>query len=106
MVTLSSQPVVVIGAGLAGLAIGVLPIVILAIAIAATAGLQWLFNATALGRSFRAVSDDREIAELMGLDARKVAIERNLEIVPRSTYAATMLDEGDRLEIVNFVGGG
>jgi sulfur carrier protein len=46
------------------------------------------------------------LVERLGLDARKVAIERNLEIVPRSTYAATMLDEGDRLEIVNFVGGG
>lgn len=47
-----------------------------------------------------------KLVERLGLDARKVAIERNLEIVPRSTYAATMLDEGDRLEIVNFVGGG
>lgn len=46
------------------------------------------------------------LVERLGLDVRKVAIERNLEIVPRSTYAATMLDEGDRLEIVNFVGGG
>jgi branched-chain amino acid transport system permease protein len=54
------------------LAIGVLPLVVLAVALAATAALQWLFNATAIGRSFRAVSDDREIAELMGLDAHKV----------------------------------
>jgi thiamine biosynthesis protein ThiS len=46
------------------------------------------------------------LVERLGLDARKVAIERNLEIVPRSTYADTMLDDGDRLEIVNFVGGG
>jgi thiamine biosynthesis protein ThiS len=42
----------------------------------------------------------------LGLEARKIAIERNLEIVPRSAYEATMLCEGDRLEIVNFVGGG
>ena len=55
-----------------GIALGVLPLVILAVAVAATAGLQWLFERTALGRSFRAVSDDREIAELMGLDARRV----------------------------------
>lgn len=46
------------------------------------------------------------LVERLGLDARKVAIERNLEIVPRSTYAGTVLAEGDRLEIVNFVGGG
>jgi branched-chain amino acid transport system permease protein len=55
-----------------GMAAGVLPVLIFAIAVAATAALQWLFGSTALGRSFRAVSDDREIAELMGLDARKV----------------------------------
>ncbi len=49
-----------------------LPLIVLAVAIAATGGLQWLFANTALGRSFRAVSDDREIAELMGLNAKKV----------------------------------
>ncbi|WP_211296977.1 branched-chain amino acid ABC transporter permease [Malikia spinosa] len=54
------------------LSVGVLPLTILALAVAATAGLQWLFNHTALGRSFRAVSDDREIAELMGLKSRQV----------------------------------
>ncbi len=42
----------------------------------------------------------------LGLDARKVAVERNLSIVPRSTYAATPLADGDRLEIVHFIGGG
>jgi thiamine biosynthesis protein ThiS len=46
------------------------------------------------------------LVERLGLDARKIAIERNLEIVPRSTYADTSLKEGDKLEIVNFVGGG
>ncbi len=45
------------------------------------------------------------LAEL-DLDAAKVAVERNLEIVPRSTFAAVELAEGDRLEIVHFVGGG
>lgn len=54
------------------IAVGVLPLVVLGVALLATAGLQALFDRTALGRSFRAVSDDREIAELMGLDARKV----------------------------------
>lgn len=54
------------------LSVGVLPLTILALAVAATGGLQWLFNHTALGRSFRAVSDDREIAELMGLKSRQV----------------------------------
>jgi thiamine biosynthesis protein ThiS len=46
------------------------------------------------------------LVERLALDGRKIAVERNLEIVPRSAYAATQLNEGDRLEIVNFVGGG
>lgn len=55
-----------------GSAVGSLPLLILVAAVACTAALQWLFAGTRLGRAFRAVSDDREIAELMGLDARKV----------------------------------
>ena len=54
------------------ISVGVLPLTILALAIAATAALQGLFNHTRLGRAFRAVSDDREIAELMGLNAHHV----------------------------------
>ena len=49
------------------------------------------------------------VAELiveLGLDARQVAVERNREIVPRAEHAATALADGDRLEIVTFVGGG
>jgi thiamine biosynthesis protein ThiS len=42
----------------------------------------------------------------LGLDRRKLAVERNLEIVPRSLFAATPLADGDRIEIVAFVGGG
>ena len=42
----------------------------------------------------------------IGLDTRKVAVERNEAIVPRSTYAATALADGDALEIVHFIGGG
>jgi thiamine biosynthesis protein ThiS len=45
------------------------------------------------------------LAEI-GLDTRKVAVERNEEIVPRSTYAEVSLGAGDRLEIVHFIGGG
>jgi branched-chain amino acid transport system permease protein len=55
-----------------GHSVGVLPLVILAIAVTATAGLQWMSTRTSIGRQFRAVSDDREAAELMGLDARHV----------------------------------
>jgi branched-chain amino acid transport system permease protein len=55
-----------------GVSLGVLPLVTFAVALLATALLQGLFDRTSMGRSFRAVSDDRETAELMGLDARHV----------------------------------
>jgi sulfur carrier protein len=42
----------------------------------------------------------------LGLDMRKVAVERNEEIVPRSRYTETWLVSGDQLEIVHFIGGG
>lgn len=47
-----------------------------------------------------------DLVSALGLDARKVAVERNLEIAPRSTYAETALADGDRIEIVTFIGGG
>jgi sulfur carrier protein len=43
---------------------------------------------------------------VLGLDTKKVAVERNEEIVPRSRYADTCLVSGDLLEIVHFIGGG
>ncbi len=46
------------------------------------------------------------LVTLLGLDKRKLAVERNLEIVPRSAFASTLLCDGDRIEIVAFVGGG
>ncbi|MEM6557059.1 MAG: sulfur carrier protein ThiS [Pseudomonadota bacterium] len=39
-------------------------------------------------------------------DPRGIAIERNLEIVPKAEHGQTLLEEGDRLEVVQFVGGG
>jgi len=42
----------------------------------------------------------------IGLDPRKVAVERNLEIVPKSQFSEMMLADGDKLEIVHFIGGG
>jgi thiamine biosynthesis protein ThiS len=46
------------------------------------------------------------LASLLGLDPKKIAVERNLEIVPRSTLADVLIEDGDKLEIVHFVGGG
>lgn len=44
--------------------------------------------------------------ERLGLPQKGVAVERNREIVPRSAYGETVLADGDRIEIVQFVGGG
>jgi thiamine biosynthesis protein ThiS len=46
------------------------------------------------------------LLELLGLDPRQLAVERNLELVPRGEHAATQLAPGDRLEVVTLVGGG
>lgn len=57
----------------------------------------------------RALPEGATIAALLaelGLDARKIAVERNAAIVPRSTYAQTPLCAGDQIEIVHFIGGG
>lgn len=48
----------------------------------------------------------RDLLAGLGLDPAKIAVERNLEIVPRSRYGEVMADEGDRFEIVHFIGGG
>lgn len=47
-----------------------------------------------------------ELLASLGIDPRKVAVERNREIVPKSTFARVVLSDGDALEIVQFVGGG
>lgn len=49
------------------------------------------------------------VAELLGqlgVDPARVAIELNLEILPKAEYGTRFLSEGDRIEIVHFVGGG
>ena len=45
------------------------------------------------------------LAEL-GIDPRRVAVEHNVTVVKRDRYASTLINEGDEIEIVNFVGGG
>ena len=56
----------------AGISVGYLPLLMFAVAVAVIAGLQFLFYRTALGRAFRATSDDAEVAGLMGLDRARV----------------------------------
>ncbi len=50
--------------------------------------------------------DVAQLIERLELSGRKIAVERNGEIVPRSAHRTTRLDDGDRLEIVVAVGGG
>ena len=57
-------------------------------------------------RDIAGIASIADLVSALGLDARKVAVERNLEIAPRSTYADTALADGDRIEIVTFIGGG
>ncbi|HOY79892.1 MAG TPA: sulfur carrier protein ThiS [Hyphomonadaceae bacterium] len=47
-----------------------------------------------------------DFLESLGMPVKGVAVERNREIVPKSLFATTRLAEGDRIEIVQFVGGG
>ena len=57
-------------------------------------------------RTFETSLNVNDLLGEIGLDARKVAVERNLEIVPKSAYGEIALADGDRLEIVHFIGGG
>ncbi|MBV0912277.1 branched-chain amino acid ABC transporter permease [Anianabacter salinae] len=57
---------------LGGLTLGVLPVLTFAVAVGVIAGLQWVFYRTALGRAFRAVSDNQDIAQIMGLNKAHV----------------------------------
>ena len=57
-------------------------------------------------RSFPAPLTLAQLIELLDLAGKRIAIEKNGEIVPRSQHASTRLASGDRLEIVVAVGGG
>ena len=47
-----------------------------------------------------------ELLAQLDIDSRRVAVEHNLIVLKRDTFATTMVTEGDAVEIVNFVGGG
>jgi thiazole synthase len=71
-------------------------------------GSPFVMNVTINGEAKR-FSSSLTVSQLLadcGLDPRKVAVERNLEIVPRSGYDAEMVRDGDQIEIVHFIGGG
>lgn len=65
--------------------------------------------------SVRVNGEDRQVpggssvaamVSLLGLDPKRVAVERNLEVIPRSLLANVPVEDGDAYEIVHFVGGG
>ena len=56
-----------------------------------------------------ALEREMSVSELLAdrrIESRRVAVEINEDIVPRKTYADTLVRDGDRIEIVTFVGGG
>jgi sulfur carrier protein len=66
--------------------------------------IQVIVNGAA--RCFEAPLDVRSLLRNLAMDSKKVAVEKNGEIVPKSAHAQTLLADGDRLEIVVAVGGG
>jgi thiazole synthase len=57
-------------------------------------------------RRFDGALSVRDLLTSLGLDATRIAVERNFEIVPRSQYDEVSISDGDKLEIVHFIGGG
>jgi thiamine biosynthesis protein ThiS len=57
-------------------------------------------------REFSSISTISSLLEQLGMKPDRVAVELNRELVPRDRWAATELSDGDKLEIVHFVGGG
>ncbi len=62
-----------------------------------------------LNGDVRDVADGLTILQLLdhlGVDPRRVAVEHNVTIIKRDRYATTTINDGDEVEVVNFVGGG
>ncbi|HEX4944334.1 MAG TPA: sulfur carrier protein ThiS [Usitatibacteraceae bacterium] len=68
--------------------------------------MELLLKVNGAERRFAPPLTVRELVGKLGFEGRRVAIERNGEIVPRSRYAEVELADGDRLEVVVAVGGG
>ena len=66
--------------------------------------MQLIINGEA--REFAGEMTLSALVEQLGMTAGRVAVELNRDIVPRERWAATTLHDGDRLEVVHFVGGG
>ena len=63
-------------------------------------------NINGEARPFSTALNVAELIELLGYTGKRIALERNGEIVPRSSFATQQLSDGDKLEVVVAVGGG
>ena len=57
-------------------------------------------------REFGVISSISELVNQLGMKPDRVAVELNRELIPRDRWASAQLSDGDKLEIVHFVGGG
>lgn len=69
---LQAGPIEIASVEIAGIALGVMPLIVFATAVVVIAALQWMFYRTGLGRAFRATSDRQDVAQLMGLNRAHV----------------------------------
>jgi len=61
------------------------------------------------GKDYHDIPEGISVGELLDylkLPRKKIAVERNMEIVPKSTFDGCIVEEGDRFEIIHFIGGG
>ena len=65
-----------------------------------------ILNINGESRQFQNNLNVAELVAVLGYTGKRIALERNGEIVPRSTYATVQLADGDKLEVVVAVGGG
>jgi thiamine biosynthesis protein ThiS len=57
-------------------------------------------------KEFASATTIQQLLEALGLDASRVAVEHNRDIIPRERFTAAVVEDGDTLEVVQFVGGG
>jgi thiamine biosynthesis protein ThiS len=68
--------------------------------------MEWVVTVNGGARSLPAGCTVSRLLEILEVDPRRVAVERNGEVVPRRSYSDARLADGDRVEVVTFVGGG
>ena len=67
---------------------------------------EWSVTLNGTARTIPTGCTVAHLLEILELDETRVAVERNRAVVPRQTYRLTLLNDGDQVEVVTFVGGG